>query len=121
MIARPSGALRLLGNEVPEWSTALDVLEVCEPATLPANMRCQSLPDSAKLVLVTPRSVRGLGMHDSQALSSRAPDHMHIRTLGQRGLTVSALGYGSIGISSPYGPATTGKASPPSNASTAWA
>jgi hypothetical protein len=43
-----------------------------------------------KLVLVTPRSVRGLDMHDSQALSSRAPDHMHIRTLGQRGLTVSA-------------------------------
>jgi hypothetical protein len=32
----------------------------------------------------------------------RAHDHMHIRTLGQQGLTVSAVGYGFMGINFAY-------------------
>jgi hypothetical protein len=37
----------------------------------------------------------------------RVHDHMHIRTLGQQGLTVSALGYGFMGINFAYCPSWT--------------
>ena len=46
---------------------------------------------------------------------------MQTRTLGQQGLTTSAIGYGSMGISVAYGLVTNEKASLRSRKRTPWA